>query len=270
MAWKFLLTPWRLFLRSRSPRSCKGGLCGGDAWFGSMVTALEFNKRLCVESTWIIKGNHSLYPTVALHAVVKERFGSKTAGHWVIMTIIISCVEMLDLAYAWSQRGVSYFLSMCGNVAVSLIAYRKAFEDDFDHVYYKFMQWPHLAHFIYEYLPLIEEHNNQRQAVLGIERKWSTKCCWTRMVVTMVVMSVVDMQRLYQSEKETWNKVLCGQVFDEDATVVKFSDFLYGKLGMYEQHKTDSVQHQVEGTYTLLAHIKKDGKTNLPMMVENE
>jgi hypothetical protein len=88
-----------------------------------MVTALEVNKRLCVESTWIINGNQNLYPTAALHAAVKARFGSKTAGHWVVMTTNISGVEMLALAYAWSQRGVSYFLSMSDNTAVSSIAY---------------------------------------------------------------------------------------------------------------------------------------------------
>jgi hypothetical protein len=162
-----------------------------------MVTALEVKKRLCVESTWIIKGNHSFYHTAALHAVLKARFGSKTAGHWVVMTTNIAGVEMLALEYAWSQRGVSYFLSTCGNTAVSSIAYRSAFEDDFGNVDYKFLPRPQLAHFIFEYIPLIDEHNTQRQAVLGLERKWPTKCCWTRLVVTMVGMSVVDMQRLY-------------------------------------------------------------------------
>jgi hypothetical protein len=88
-----------------------------------MVMALEVNNFLCVESTWIIKGNHIFYPTSALHAVLKARFGSKTAGHWVVMTTTIDGVEMLALAYDWSQRGVSYFLSTCGNTDVSSVAY---------------------------------------------------------------------------------------------------------------------------------------------------
>jgi hypothetical protein len=85
------------------------------------------------------------------------------------MTTKISGVEMLALAYAWIQRGVSYFLSTYGNTAVSSIAYRSAFEDDFGNVDYKFLPRPQLAHFIFEYLPLIDEHSKQRQAVLGLE-----------------------------------------------------------------------------------------------------
>jgi hypothetical protein len=186
------------------------------------------------------------------------------------MTNNIAGVEMLALEYAWSQRGVSYFLSTCGNTAVASVAYRSAFEDDFGNVDYKFLPWLQLAHFIFEYLPLINEHNKQRQTILGLERKWPTKCCWTRLVVTMVGMSVVDMQRLYQSEKKTQNKVLCGQVFDEDAIVINFSDLLCGKLRLRERQNTDIVQQKSDGTDTLLARIEKDGKMNLPVTVENE
>jgi hypothetical protein len=88
--------------------------------------------------------------------------------------------------------------------------------------------------------------------------------------VTMVGMSVVDMQRLYRSEKKTRNKVLCGQVFDKDDIVIKFSDLLCGKLRLRERQKTAIVQHKSDGTDTLLTRIEKDGKMNLPVTVENE
>jgi hypothetical protein len=96
---------------------------GGDAWFVSMVTVLEVNKRLYVESTWIIKGGHSCYPTIALYAVLKARISYKTAGHWVIMTTNISGIEMLALACVWSNRGVPYFLSTHVSTTVSSVAY---------------------------------------------------------------------------------------------------------------------------------------------------
>jgi hypothetical protein len=86
----------------------------------------------------------------------------------------------------------------------------------------------------------------------------------------MVGMIVVDMRSFYQSEKKTRNKVLCGQVFDKDATVIKFSVLLYGKLRLHKRQKTAIVQHKVDGTDTLLSPIEKDGKTYLPVMVEKE
>jgi hypothetical protein len=61
-----------------------GGWVGGDAWFGSVMTAVETKKRFNVESTFIIKNNHSYYPMQALQAVLKARFGDRPAGHWVV------------------------------------------------------------------------------------------------------------------------------------------------------------------------------------------
>jgi hypothetical protein len=80
----------------------KGGWVGGNAWFGSMVTALEANKRLNIDSTWILKGNHAFYPMGALHAVIKAWFGTKIAGEWVTMTTPISGIKMMAMAYACS------------------------------------------------------------------------------------------------------------------------------------------------------------------------
>jgi hypothetical protein len=37
------------------------------------------------------------------------------------------------------------------------------FEDDFGNVSSKEVSWPKLPHLLYDYLPLIDEHNKQRQ-----------------------------------------------------------------------------------------------------------
>jgi hypothetical protein len=43
-------------------------------------------------------------------------------------------------------------------------------------------------------------------------------------------MCVVDMHCLYRSEKRLRNRVICGQVLEADATVIRFSYLLWGKL----------------------------------------
>jgi hypothetical protein len=102
--------------------SLKGaGWAGGDTWFGSMVTALEAKKCLNVDSTWIIKDNHAFYLMGALHAVIKAQFGTNMAGNWVTMMTTIDGVKMMVMAYAWSQKGISYFLSTCGSIEVSSV-----------------------------------------------------------------------------------------------------------------------------------------------------
>jgi hypothetical protein len=155
----------------------EGGWVGGDAWFVSVMIAVEVKKRLGVDSTWIIKGKSSYYPMATLYAVLKARFGTKVAEHWVVMTVTIGGVKLIDIACAWSQRGVSYFLSACGSTHQSTVLYQSNFEDEFGNIDFKFIPRPHIAHFLYLYLPLIDEHNTHIHSVLNLERKRPTKCC---------------------------------------------------------------------------------------------
>ena len=206
----------------------KGGWVGGDAWFGSVMTCVEVMKRLGVHSTFIIKNNHSMYPMQALMGVLKARFGKRPAGHWVTFRTEIGGVKLFAIAYAWSQRGVSYFLSTCGRTDPHAQKYRSNFEDNFGVVTFKELSRPHIAHFLYDYLPLIDEHNKQRQSILNLERCWLTNDCWMRLVTTIVGMSVVDFQRcvknsFYHHHMET---DLCEDDLqdEEDMKVRHFSD----------------------------------------------
>ena len=38
------------------------------------------------------------------------------------------------------------------------------------------------AHMLYEFLPLIDEHNKARQNSLALEKCWMTKSCWKRII----------------------------------------------------------------------------------------
>jgi len=87
------------------------GWVGGDAWFGSVQTCIELFLRFGVCSTLIVKNNTSLYSTEVLNQVLKSRH-SRQAGHWVVVTATINKVNAWVVAYAWPQKGVSYFLML--------------------------------------------------------------------------------------------------------------------------------------------------------------
>jgi hypothetical protein len=152
---------------------------------------------LNVDLTWIIKGNHAFYPMEALHEIRKGRFETKIAVHWVSMTAVTVGVQLLALCYDWIQKRVSYFLSTCGSSHHSSVMYQRNSEEKFGNVSSKFLPRPQVCHSLYELLPLVDEHNKQRQSILGLERKWPTQCCWTRLIVTNTGMCAVDMHRLY-------------------------------------------------------------------------
>jgi Transposase IS4 len=206
----------------------EGGWVGGDAWFGSVMTCVEVMKRHKVHSTFVVKNHHLMFPMGVLHSVLEARHGNRPAGHWVTMTATISGVPIIAMAYAWSQKGVSYFVSTCGNTEVSQVKYESKFEDEWGNTQYKELDRPQLAHFLYEYLPLIDEHNKQRQAILALETRWLTRDPWFRLICTTLGMSVVDMHRLFRHyELKVHNK----SNKDVDyVTIVRFSDLICGNL----------------------------------------
>jgi hypothetical protein len=75
-------------------------------------------------------------------------------------------------------------------------AYLSRYEDEYGIVQQKELPRPAVAHFLYEFLPLIDEHNKARQSALALEKKWLTKCPWTRILTTLLLgMAIVDLQR---------------------------------------------------------------------------
>jgi len=205
----------------------RGGWLGGDAWYGSVVSAVEVYLRFGVHSTFIIKNNNGMFPMEPLHAVLKARFGSRPAGHWVVFRAEVAGVKLLAMAYAWSQRGVLYFLSTCGKTMPHPVKYLSHFEDNYGNVAYKEIDRPHIAHFLYDYLPLIDEHNKQRQSLLNLERCWLTKNCWFRLLTTIIGMSVVDMHRWDRNHRYTHTQ---GSLDDDSIKIRKFSDLICGYL----------------------------------------
>jgi hypothetical protein len=199
----------------------------------------------------------------ALSAVLKARFGTKVSGHWVAMMIIIITVKLMNIAYAWSQRGVSYFLPAYGSNEQSTVLYQSNFEDEFGNVDFNLIPRPHIAHFLYLYLHLIDEHNTQRHSILNLEWKWQIKCCWFRLLNMLAGQSVVNFHRLYRSEKKTRIRALCGQLMDDDATIIKFRDLLYGNLVQRQCIAIRPSNRQAQtGEETLLARICIDDKTH--------
>ena len=102
------------------------------------------------------------------------------------------------------------------------------FEDDFGNVVHKEINRPEVCHFLYEYLPLIDEHNKQRQNLLNLERCWCTKDPWMRLLRTTLGMCVVDMHRWYRNKK--YEEQLCQarghSIGNKLLAIQKFSDQL--------------------------------------------
>ena len=209
----------------------EGGWVGGDAWFGSVATAVEVFKRLRVHSTWVIKSNHTYYPMQVLYAILRARYGDYPVGHWVVMRTRIADVPLFACTYAWSQSRVAYFLSTCGKTVPSTVLYRSSFEDEYGNVKYKDINRPQFAHFLYEFLPLIDEHNKQRQAILRLEKSWPTRTCWFQLLTTIVGMCVVDFHNVWRNQRRKQYVATSALAIDvEEMEIKKFSDLICANL----------------------------------------
>ncbi|KAL7549478.1 hypothetical protein ACHAWF_012745 [Thalassiosira exigua] len=221
-----------------------GGWVGGDAWFGSINSCVELYKRLGVFSTFIVKQNLNYFPMQVLHAVLRARYPRQTAGHWVVMKTTISGVDLFIMAYAWSNRGVAYMVSSCGKTVRHSQNYTSRFEDDFGNVQVKELPRPTIAHFLYEFLPLIDEHNKARQNVLALEKSWLTKDCWFRLVTTFVGMAVVDLQRWDRNMRHHGKSThaLCLDEGDEDFGIKKLANLIARPLRTGKLRYRDNAQ----------------------------
>ena len=181
--------------QAESSKVTKGGWIGGDAWFGSVNTCVELMKTKGIFSTFIIKQNLNYCPTQVLHSILLARHKNRPAGHWVVMKAVISGVDLFIMVYAYSNKRVAYFVSTSGTTVRHSIPYKSCYEDGYGNPTFKLLPRPAIAHFVYEFLPLIDEHNKARQSNLALEEKWPTKCCWFRLFTTFIGMAVVDLQR---------------------------------------------------------------------------
>ena len=87
----------------------------------------------------------------------------------------ISGVISIEFEYTWSQKGVSYFISTCGNNCLLERIYKSKFENEFGSVTFKEISRPEIAEFLYEYIPLIDGHNKFRKGILNMDKCWPTK-----------------------------------------------------------------------------------------------
>jgi len=98
---------------------------------------------------------------------------------------------------------------------------------------------PAIAHMLYEFLPLIDEHNRQRQGILSMERSWPTKNPWTRIMTTLIGMAVVDVQRWDRNMRSTHNeKNSVDPIVEEDFSIREMANYLTVPL------KTGSIQYR--------------------------
>lgn len=206
-----------------------GGWVGGDAWFGSVASCVELHKRFGVHSSFIVKNNDHWFPRKILLEILLARHGRRVAGHWTTMKTTIEGVPIIAMAYAWSQKGVSFFVSTCGTTVPSVHAYVANFQDEWGRPSSKELPRPMLAEFLYDYLPIIDEWNRSHQKLLNIQGKWPTHNPWVKLIIAISEFSAADMHRGVIHEEFTQYSSL---------NIVELADTLSASLRLCERSQS--------------------------------
>jgi hypothetical protein len=74
------------------------------------------------------------FPMDALNEVLKACHGKRPAGDCAVMRTTIADVPLMVIASAWSQKGISYFLTTCRSTELGPVKYVSKFEDEWGHV----------------------------------------------------------------------------------------------------------------------------------------
>jgi len=165
-----------------------------DAWFGSIVTAVELYHRLGITSSFVVKGGTKLFPKKQLLLLLKARH-LHVAGNWVVMTATISGVKVMAIAYAWSSKGVSLWVSTVGQTGNPSV-YLSHYQNEFNETEVKEVPRPDILTRAYELLPVIDEKNRQRQEMLDICGSFPTTDPWFRLMTGLTGMCVVDLHSI--------------------------------------------------------------------------
>jgi hypothetical protein len=147
--------------------------------------------------------------------------------------------------YARSQKGLSYFISTCGATEPDPVKYLSKFEDEWSHTACRQLERPKIVHFLYEYLPLIDEHNKQRQNLLALEKRWPTRVFCFRLLTSILGMAVVDFHRCFRC-----NHIKVEKKNQEEADAIKiakFTDLMCGNLQYWEYKMHNTVANISEG-----------------------
>ena len=103
--------------------------------------------------------------------VFRAHHPSCSSGHWVVMKANISGVDLYIMVYVWSQQQHCLVVSTCGKMVTHKIKYRSKYANQFDNTEFNKLSRPAVLYQLFNFLPLIDKANKERQNALALEKK---------------------------------------------------------------------------------------------------
>jgi len=166
-----------------------------------------------------VKTAHSGFPKKFLQEALED----EPAGTNVTLFSKYRGVYLVAMGYKYNKKTVTCFIATlgAGMTTNSAHPYIQRYNDNFGNVCEKCVLRNDLASFYFNNCNKIDTHNNERQFILKLEKKWLTRDPFFRVCTTLVAFSVIDAYRLYKFNNN--NK-------KTEMSVLQFSNILAGQL----------------------------------------
>ena len=161
----------------------------GDAWFGSVNTANEVAIR-GHEGVFQVKQYHNLFPKEFIEDALKDAPGGV---HIVLKGKTRDEVSLVAIGYRYSRKTVLHFI-LTENAGDSGPGdpYEMKYTDTYGNICTRYVDRPEVISKFFASSNVIDTHNQLRQDLLQLEKKWLTKNPFFRLATTLTGINVTD------------------------------------------------------------------------------
>jgi hypothetical protein len=161
----------------------------GDAWFGSVNTANEVGLR-GHEGVFQVKQYHALFPKDFIEDALKEAPGGI---HIVLNGTTKDEVNLVAVGYRYSRKTILHFvLSENAGSTGEGDPYEMKYTDNYGNICTRYVDQPEVVSNFFASSNVIDTHNQLRQHLLQLEKKWLTKNPFFRLATTLIGINVTD------------------------------------------------------------------------------
>jgi hypothetical protein len=161
----------------------------GDAWFGSVNTANEVGLR-GHEGVFQVKQYHTLFPKDFIEEALKEAPGGV---HIVLKGTTKDEVNLVAVGYRYSRKTILHFvLTENSGGTGEGDPYEMKYTDSYGNICTRYVDRPEVVSNFFASSNVIDTHNQLRQDLLQLEKKWMTKNPFFRLATTLIGINVTD------------------------------------------------------------------------------
>ena len=200
----------------------------GDAYYGSVRTAIAVHTQFNVHFLGVVKQYTSNYPKEDMMRALE----GKPAGTKIVLTATVHGVRLVAIGYNQKKNDTVYLLMTEGAASTMDDPSRprvQKFLDKYRNVCVRKVSRPKALNEYYMYCGLIDDHNRLRQGYLQLEQKWVSQSGFARIFTTIVGMNLVDTYLLCKYHKKQNTRI--SNKKDPDYSIKDFvQKFAYDSL----------------------------------------